>query len=312
VAESRGDGADSTFDEKTRLYALDVITSMAARYRVNFTDDATTLTELEDCLQFAKSLGLDRFGATLPRILPMLQRQNGGFGRIAAAYDVRYTERGIRSLVGAPVNAQDVRRLLRAIVLANYCRHPTLSDVGWLYGSDDVRRLYDMNPNTFVATESTLGGATIRLTSAVPGIRPPARFANTAIVRNDVAVLFRIEDAVLRAFAGLGALLRTSGPIAAATLQDILDDFGRALEAFDHFDNGDNSVFAVFDGLVLLATPAEAARSSSLTLTANVQGADRTLVFARQAGMEENAAGASSVDLAGRQQSVVVVPPPMV
>jgi hypothetical protein len=313
VAESRGDGVDSSFDKQTRLYALDVITSMAARYRVNFTDADTSLARLEDCLQFARTLGLDRAGATLTGILPVLERQRGGFGKIDAAYDVRYTEQGVRRLVSVPMATHDVRQVLRAIVLANYFSHPTLADVGWLYASDDVRELYDRNPNAFVASESALGSATIRLTSAVPGIHPPKRFSNTAIVRHDLAALFQIEDKVVNAFTGLGRILRTSGPIDAATLENTLEAFGQALEAFDDFDNGDNSVFAVFDGLVLLATPAGEARSSSLTLTCNVQGADRTIVFARQSdGETAQVEGVRSVDLAGRHQPVVVVPAPMV
>jgi hypothetical protein len=283
VAESGGSGAGASFDGKTRLYALDVITSMAARYRLNVTDADTSLAELEGCLQFAKTLGLDRFGATVAGVLPVLQSQNGKFGKIDIAYDVRYSESGIRNLVRAPIEAHAVRHLLRSIVLANYFAHPTLGAVGWLYGSDEVRRLYDDDPSAFVATESALGGTGITLTSAVPGLQPPRQITSSMVVRADVAALFRIEDKVLKAFTGLGALLRAPGAVKAAMLEQTLAAFGQALEAFDDFDNGDNSVFAVFDGLMSMATPPGEARSSSLTVTANVQGADRTLVFAQPA-----------------------------
>ena len=276
LAESRL--ADSTFDAATRQYALEVVTGMAASYRVTFTDDDTSPAELDDYLLFARQLGLDAAGATRGALDPLLELKEGSLGKTSSHYDVRFTEAGVRTLMGLRARPEDIRGVLRRQVLAAYFNHPVLHDVGWLYASDDVRALFDEHGPAFAGTESVLRNAEVRLTSPIAGVLPPARFANTAIIRHDVATLFRIEDAMIRAFEALTALLSSPGAIRTADLESKLEAFGDVLQQFDKFDLAENSIFAVFDGL-LQASGAAGARLSSLTFTSFSEGAERTKVF---------------------------------
>ena len=274
--------SDSSFDKNTQLYSLEVITGMAAQYSVTFTDTDTSSAELDDYLLFAKQLRLDQVGATRDALAPVLEFKNGSFGKTESAYEVRYTAQGLQKLFTTRANNSDIKQILRRIVLANYFSHPTLHDVGWLYGSDDVRVLFDQNQNNFINTESILGNATVTLASPIPGVSAPTRFQNSFMIRNDVAILFRIESRMLRAFGDLTALL-TGRNIKTGDLEDRLASFGEVLQSFDGFAMGENSVFAVFDGLVLLATPAMEARSSSLTFKSTKDGNEHTKVFTLRA-----------------------------
>jgi len=272
--------SDSSFDPKTEQYAIDVITGMAVNYSVSFTDSDTSLDELDDYLSFAKTVGLDGVGATRSALEPFLEfSADGSVGQTSSAYEVRYTRAALELLVKARPRKSDVVQIMRRIVLANYFNEPSLHDVGWLYGSDDVRALFDANPNDFDRVGSILGNATVRLTSPIPGIQPPKRFQNTPMIRNDVAVLFRIEDRVTKAFEELATMLASTTRIKTAELEERLKAFGKALDSFDGFDNGENSVFAVFDGLVQLQGGGNAARASSLVFTSVKGGAERTKVF---------------------------------
>ncbi|MES1256502.1 MAG: hypothetical protein ABUS56_12880 [Acidobacteriota bacterium] len=271
--------SDSSFDAKTEQYAIDVVTGMAVNYSVTFTDADTSSDELDDYLSFAKTLGLDTVGATRSAIEPFLEFKGDSVGKTSSAYEVRYTRAALSALVRARPRKSDVVQIMRRIVLANYFREPLLHDVGWLYGSDDVRALFDANINDFESAQSILGNATVRLTSPIPGIHPPVRFQNTQMIRSDVATLFRIESKVVKAFEELDTLLVSTTPIKTADLEDRLRTFGKALDAFDGFDNGENSVFAVFDGLVQLQGGGGASRASSLTFMSMKDGAERTKVF---------------------------------
>lgn len=275
--------SDSSFDKKTERYVLDVITGMSANYSVTFTDTDTSGAELDDYLRFAKQLDLDKVGATREALAPVLEFRNGSFGKIESDYEVRYTEAGIRRLIEARPADDDIRNILRRIVLSNFMGHPTLQDVGWLYGSDEVRRLFDANGSNFINTETILAGASVKLSSPIPGIPAPKTFNNTFAVRNDIATLFDIEHRVLQAFAELRTLLASPDKIQTSELESRLKSFGDALNSFDRFDMGENSVFAVFDGLILLATKAAEDRSSSLIFKSSKDGAEHTKVFTLRA-----------------------------
>ena len=271
--------SDSSFDARTEQYAIDVITGMAVNYSVTFTDTDTSLDELDDYLSFAKTVGLDTAGATRAALEPFLEFKDGSVGKTSSAYEVRYTRAALKALVKARPRKSDVVQIMRRIVLANYFNEPILHDVGWLYGSDDVRALFDDNVNDFESAQSILGNATVRLMSPIPGIQPPRRFQNTQQIRIDVATLFRIENRVVKAFEDLDTLLSSTTPIKTADLEERLKSFGKALDGFDGFDNGENSVFAVFDGLVQLQGFGNASRASALTFTSMKDGAERTKVF---------------------------------
>jgi hypothetical protein len=243
----------------------------------------SSAAELDDYLRFARQLDLDKVGATREALAPVLEFKNGSFGKIESDYEVRYTEASIKRLIAARPAPSDIKQILRRIVLANYFGNPSLHDVGWLYSSDDVRDLFNKSGPNFVDAGSILGSAEVRLNSPIPGILPPSTFSNTFEIRNDVAILFRIEDSLLRAFGSLTSLLTGSNSIKTSELEGKLKSFGDALNSFDGFDMGQNSVFAVFDGLILLSTSASEARSSSLILESSKDGAEHTKVFTLRA-----------------------------
>ncbi|MGH9236723.1 MAG: hypothetical protein ACRD3G_01680 [Vicinamibacterales bacterium] len=280
--------ASSSFDEQTRLYAIDVITGTSARYSVMFNDTNTSSSELDAYLEFAEELGLDAVGATRSALEPFLEERDGRVGRTKSEYDVRFAEAAIQQLLALRPTADDVRRLLRRIVFANYFGAGNLSAVGWLYASDRVRELVEENPNGFVDAESVLLNADIDLRSPIPGIAAPdvskiMQQARNKQVRIDVVMLSRIERRIIAAFEALTKLLTATGSIRTSELENAMKAFGKALNAFDGFDNGENSVFAVFDGLLQMGTSPDKARSSSLTFTSTKDGAERTKVFALQA-----------------------------
>lgn len=275
--------SDSSFDKNTQQYAIDIITGMSASYTVSFTDSQTSSVELDDYLRFARQLDLDKVGATREALAPVLEFKNGSFGKIESDYEVRYTEPGIKKLITARPTPSDIKHVLRSIVLANYFAHPTLHDVGWLYSSDDVRNLFDQSGPNFVDAGSILGDADITLSSPISGILPPSTFSNTLQIRADVCTLFQIEDSLLKAFGSLTNLLTSSDRIKTSELEGKLKSFGDALNSFDGFDMGENSVFAVFDGLILLSTSAAEARSSSLIFKSMKDGSEHTKVFALRA-----------------------------
>jgi hypothetical protein len=276
----------SAFDAKSMQYAIDVITGMSARYSVTFTDKDTSSDELDDYLRFASDLGLDAVGATRAALEPFLEFKDGGFGSTTSEYEVRFVPKAISELLAVRPTAADIRRILQRIVFANYFGEPHLKSVGWFYASDRVRRLVEDNPNDFVAAESILGNAEIDLHSPVPGIKLPSRLTNSKQVRADLVMLFRIEKKIIDAFDALATLLTSSGAIRTANLEKAMNAFGKALDSFDGFDNGENSIFAVFDGLIAIGTSPEKARGSSLTFTSTKDGAEHTKVFTLQAVAE--------------------------
>jgi hypothetical protein len=282
LGETKATG--SSFDKKTRQYAIDVITGMSARYSVTFTDNDTSSEELDEYLRFAKDLGLDSVGATRAALLPFLDRKGNGFGATKSEYEVRFVPSAIATLVSLRPSDEDIRRILRRIVFANYFGEPNLGSVGWFYTSDHVRALVDSDPNNFLDAESILGNADVRdVHSPIAGIALPARLSNSKMVRADLVMLFRIEKRIIGAFRSLSALLSGSGPIVTADLERAMNAFGLALDAFDGFDNGENSVFAVFDGLIQMGTSPEKERASSLTFTSTKDGAEHTKQFTLQA-----------------------------
>jgi hypothetical protein len=275
--------ADAKFDKDTMQYAIDVITGMSARYSVTLTDTDTSVDELDEYLSLARNLGLDTVGASRAALDPFLEFKNKSFGKTRSEYDVRYVATAIRHLVAVQPKEEDIRRLLRRIVFANYVGLPHLGSVAWFYTSDEVRRLVENDPINFQNSESILGNAKVHVASPIPGLRQPVRLDNTPLVRADLVILFRCENRIIKAFGGLADLLGPkTGPIAVAELEKRMTAFGEALDAFDKFDNGENSIFAVFDGLIAMGTASDKARGSSLTFTSTKDGVEHTKVFTLQ------------------------------
>ncbi len=283
LGETRGILNDSLLEGKDLQYLVDVITHQTASYDVTFTDKDTSPAELQEYLVFSRDLGLDSVGATAEALAPFLKLNQGSYGPLSAVYDVRYTEAGLRSLFGQRVDETQIRHILRKIVLANYVGQGRIAEVAWLYNSDDVYQLWDTNRGNFVDADSILGNARVRIVSPIQGIQPGS-ISNSRFNRILVSGLFMIEDDLVAAFTKLQMLLMSNRPVSVKEFEDTLSDFGNVLNRFDQRDLGDNSVFAVFDGLIRLHSSAQEARSSALRLTSVQDGQEHTLVFVVQGG----------------------------
>ena len=104
---------------------------------------------------------------------------------------MRYTREALVRWSKLRPRKSDVVQMMRRIVLANYFSDPLLHDVGWLYGSDDVRALFDANVSEFDArsrfSETRPSGSPRRF----QGFSRLRGFAEHQQIRTDVAMLFR-------------------------------------------------------------------------------------------------------------------------
>jgi hypothetical protein len=159
--------------------------------------------------------------------------------------------------------------------------------VALLYASDKVRELSERNGPNFVHAESILGEA-LRNREVIPenvieGVQFP-RVANDSATRVLVAALLDVERDLIAAFRELRAILTSGTAIPLEQFEQRLQAFGKALTRFDKGDLGDNSIFAVIDGLIALSAPAAEGRSSALTFGfTGPDGQPKQLLFASQA-----------------------------
>ena len=261
-------------------YLVDVITSMSAQYDLGFADDRTTFARLSYFLSFARDFGLtDRSveASTVATLLPLQGPDD--FGRTTVAYTVRYEEAGLKTLFGAPLDEQVVRRVMRQVILAGYLRTGgELVTLGWAYWTRGVYDLWQQAPEAFVSGAprefQPIQASPFRDTPS------PAR----AIVRPDeqrkLDVLYRIEDGFVHGFQALERLVQSAKDgrqLSSHQYEHALGAIGDALQLLDHFGESPNTTFAVFDSLVQHA--GGAARASSLTLTSQAGGREVKKVF---------------------------------
>jgi hypothetical protein len=287
LAETNNIIDGSKFDKAHQQYLIDVITGTEASYLVSFTDSNTTPEKLEEALDFAKVLGLDSVGATVPALTPMLQLSNGSYGAIDAEYNVVFTPAGLTALFSTPVDGGAIREILKPIVLANYIGQPFLSVVGWMYSNDSVKAVYDAEVNNFVNAGSILASANLRPESPIPGV-PPQLHVDTSPdthFRLLTATLFKIEASLIDSFEGLQGLVMSAkggNTISPDALAKAVNRFGDVLNEFDNQNLGDNTTFSVIDGLIQRADAGNQVRASALDLTTHVSGAERHAIFQLQ------------------------------
>ncbi len=267
--------ADTTVKSMTpddRKYVLEVITASTASYSQRLVDSNTTPDKLKRMLGFAAELGLDKKGANMDALNPILKlNAANSFGAMEADYDVRFSELGLRNLFAAPgpLDVSAIRTILRQIVMSSYLGDPGVEPVAWLFCSDQVRALALGNPN-FVTADSVLGEAG-RIDFEIPfsGLVPDLEFHNST-VRALAVTLFEVEDSLIDALSQVHAAVQ-SGHFTLDALQKASNALAKSLNSFDSVarlgDDSAHPVFAVFDRLIQLATPARQARSSALSLT---------------------------------------------
>ena len=268
-------------DEGTRGYLIETLSSLTARYQLNFTDEDTSPPELSDYLAFARDLGLDRQGAALIDLQPLLPATaNGHFGRVAAAYDVRFGEPAMNALLSikslsAPGEAA-IRNAMRQIVLSNYLKGKSVHDVAFAYATEDVFEVFQTEGFARFQSASQRDFA-VKLSN--PNILAPGAVSLDRTERIILSTLYNIENSLVEAIRSLYKLLqKPKGSIDPGKFEDALGDFGNALKDFDKFDQttdaggvGTSTIFVMFDTLVRLAA-GDSASTSVLRLTSDVNG----------------------------------------
>jgi hypothetical protein len=100
-------------------------------------------------------------------------------------------------------------------------------------------------------------------------------------------------------YANLGTMIENASAGAAKLkpkeFEDSLSQIGGALNNFDKFDEGFNTIFAVFDNLVNQNMPSGEARASSLKLTSQAGAQQASLMFIAQPKLKEPAPEAANV-----------------
>lgn len=262
-------------------FLVDTLKSLTASYQLAFTDDQTSLRELDDYLAFAAELGLDEQGATAQELLLELPRTpGGGFGRIKASYDVRFGSRALEALLSikqiSKAAEATIRTAMRRITLAGYLKSgDQLHDVAFAYAT----------PATFdrfrVEGPAAFGSGTLHRVFPVhvDGIAAPTAVSLDKQERNLLVALYGIEQSMVNAIKSLIKVLGGGTKMDPEAFEKRMGDFGRALSAFDEFDQttsnhavGASTAFMVFDALVRLASPDKPANIAVLKLESDVDG----------------------------------------
>jgi len=276
------------FDKDNHQFLIDVITSMSARYNLEFQDPKTTPDELAYYLSFAHDFGLAGEGATVEKLAPALPQVGpGNFGPVDAVYEVVFTEAGISRLLTSRMDEDTVRSVMRNIVLTNYLREksPSLADVAWSYATPGLSAKLDNND--FNSSGRTIRGISAPDFAQRPGVPQSVNLNHEQL--QVLRTLYAIEDSVVSALDRLVTELNRQ-PAAPDDLQKALEKFGSALKEFDDFDEGVNTVFAVFDQLIR-ANGGETLRGSMLRLKSQAAGRDVEKVFAKVAPQVTIASG---------------------
>lgn len=277
IGESKG---KVQFDPRNQTYLVDVITGMAARYNLVIDDESTTQRELAQYLSFADDFGLTASDkATEDALVPLLPTDaDGNYGAVSVHYDVRFTEEGLRSLFNAAFTSADevfLRRTMRLIVLANYIgKGSFLADRAWCYWTPGVQVEWAKGQAAFI-NHSSLQFSLIA-PSPFKNLTAPARVTLQQTELRQLSTLYYIEDHLMKGVRNLARLVQSPGQINPRDFESKLGDFGDALKRYDDYDEGDNTVFALFDKLIQRNATGAQTRHSSLTLTSKLNGRTAT------------------------------------
>lgn len=273
---------NAAFSKRNQQYLIDVLAGMAANYQILLEDQSTTVEELKYYLSFAREFGLDRAGARidlLQNVLPStLEKGKPNYGNVSADYRVVYSEATLQKMLGVRHDdntGMTIRNIMRKIVLANYTQRPEksfLSAVGWAYWTESVRKYWKQEGSNFLNHSSL---SFIPDASPFEGLTLPVKAGDGKLYlnREQISVLntlYRIEDHLVGGIQNFYTALQNPGMIEPRELESAVSGIFDALKAYDDFDEGDNTVFAVFDQLVHLADASPGVRRSTLQLAAEV------------------------------------------
>lgn len=267
-------------DPRSAGYVIDSLSSLTARYQLNFTDDNTSSIELKDYLAFAESLGLDESGATLEDLAPLLPKTVAGdFGKVTASYDVRFGEPALKALLSvkklSAAAEQSIRNSMREMLLSNYLKgDDSLHDVAFAYASPAIFALFKQRGfAAFIGGPSAL---VFPISITNPGIAAPTSVTLDRTERQILVTIYNIENKFVDAMKALIDLL-AAGSINPSKFEKAAAKFGEAMNDFDNFDQtsnkhgvGTSTVFALFDTLVRLAAGGRSANVAALHLISQV------------------------------------------
>ena len=288
-----GESAGALESGKDTLnYLIEALTSMTASYELAFTDEDTSEAELGDYLAFAKDLGLDREGATLSELGPFLPRAaNGGFGRVRASYDVRFDREALAAFLEVtqlkPAAESKVRQIMRNIVLSNYLKSSMLHDVAFAYATPSVFAVFQ---NLGAPAFTNVLSPRMFPVAVGLGVAAPSQVSLDRMELNVLATLYGIENEMIEALRGLIKLLNASASLTPEAFEKKLAKFGSVLVDFDRFDQttgrsavGTDTIFAMLDALIRLASGGSPANVGVLRLTSRVSEKDVEKLFMTRA-----------------------------
>jgi hypothetical protein len=273
IGESRG---VLEFDKQNQIYLVDAIKGMSASYDLVFQDPSTTPQELAQYLSFADDFGLassdDAAEAALEPLLPT--DAQGGFGDISVTYKVRFTEDGLRTLFTKPFGAADeafLRRTLRLLLLANYVnKGPFLAARGWCYWTPGIRDVWAQGQAAFT-NHSSLTFSPIA-PSPFKNLTAPSSVTLNRTELFQLSTLYFIEEDMVKGTRKLSGLVQAQQKLNPRDFEKALSDFGSALKNYDNFDEGTNTVFALFDRLIQRESAGRPFRNSSLEIKSKLEG----------------------------------------
>ncbi|MCU1330673.1 MAG: hypothetical protein JWN34_6043 [Bryobacterales bacterium] len=275
-------------------FLIDTLSSLTARYQIEFEDGATTASELNDYLAFARDLGFQNQGATLADLDAFLPKTaNGGFGKVTVSYDVRFGRAALNALLSqSELSAHhegEIRNTMRRNLRMNYLKGNSQQDVAIAYSTPAVYRTFLAEPVTFV----NQSGREVQT--------PNGRISLSPTDLRHIQTLFGIEDKMIGAIRSLYEFMSSGQQINPRDFEKKLGKFGSAMKAYDDFDQtetkngvGANSIFIMFDTLVRLAAGGPSAHAATLTLTSEVNGTSVEKIFLSDAATESAAAVATT------------------
>jgi hypothetical protein len=238
---------------------------------------------LSQYLSFADDFGLAPSDeAALQIFQPLLPTDaEGNYGETSITYTARFTEEGLRSIFASTMDASDeffIRQTMRLMVLANYLNQgPTLSARAWAYWTPGVRDEWTKGQAAFT-NHSALTFQNLAPSPFNDLVRPDkVTLAQTELFQ--LSTLFYIEESMIKGMKKLSNLVSSGQEISPREFQKALSDFGDALKLYDSFDEGDNTIFALLDRLILRRQGTNAYRNSSLEVKSKLDGKEVTKVL---------------------------------
>ncbi|HEY0728247.1 MAG TPA: hypothetical protein VGD38_09275, partial [Pyrinomonadaceae bacterium] len=263
------------FDKANQVYLVDAITRMSSKYTLVFQDPSTTEHELAQYLSFADDFGLAASDDAALQILePLLPTDaQGNFGETSITYDVRFTEEGLRSLFTQPFGLSEemhLRRTMRLIVLANYLnKGATLTTRAWCYWTPGIQELWAKGQADFTNHSARVFSPIAP--SPLKNLAAPAKATLSQTELKQLSTLYFIEESVVKGMRKLATLIQSKQKLSPRDFEKAMGDFGSALKSYDNFDEGDNTIFAIFDKLIVRYANGQH-RNSSLELKSTLNG----------------------------------------